>query len=91
MNALLMQAASTSAPSVNFYRTTRPNNSEDSHLHVRHSENLKYSKEIMQSKTLLRNVVFLGNLRARHEPVDIFSGTRLVFMEQIQMVAYVYR
>jgi hypothetical protein len=32
--------------SVNFYQTTRPNNPEDSHLHTRHRENLKYHLEI---------------------------------------------
>jgi hypothetical protein len=30
--ALMMEAASTSETSVNFYRTTRSNNPEDSHL-----------------------------------------------------------
>jgi hypothetical protein len=32
--ALMMEAASTSETSVNFYQTTRRNNSEDSHLHT---------------------------------------------------------
>jgi hypothetical protein len=31
--ALMMEAASTSETSVNFYQTTRRNNPEDSHLH----------------------------------------------------------
>jgi hypothetical protein len=31
--ALMMEAASTSETSVNFYQTTRHNNPEDSHLH----------------------------------------------------------
>jgi hypothetical protein len=31
--ALMMEAASTSETSVNFYRTTRRNNAEDSQLH----------------------------------------------------------
>jgi hypothetical protein len=39
--AMMMEAASTSQMSVNFYQTTRRYNSEDSHLHDRHSENLK--------------------------------------------------
>jgi hypothetical protein len=38
--ALMMEAASTSESSVNFYRTTRRNNQEDSNLHTRHRENL---------------------------------------------------
>jgi hypothetical protein len=37
----MMEAASTSETSVNFYQTTWRNNSEDSHLHTRHCENLK--------------------------------------------------
>jgi hypothetical protein len=37
----MMEAASTSETSVNFYRATRRNNPEDSHLHTRRRENLK--------------------------------------------------
>jgi hypothetical protein len=33
--ALMMEAASTSEKSVNFYQTTRRNNPEDSYLHSR--------------------------------------------------------
>jgi hypothetical protein len=40
--ALMMEAASTSEKSVNFYQTTRCNNPEDSHLRTRcYRENLK--------------------------------------------------
>jgi hypothetical protein len=39
--ALMVEAANTSEMSINFYRTTRRNNSEDSHLHTRRRENLK--------------------------------------------------
>jgi hypothetical protein len=39
--ALMMEAASTSETSVNFYQTTRRYNPEDSHLHTRRRENLK--------------------------------------------------
>jgi hypothetical protein len=42
--ALMMEAASTSETSVNFYQTTRHSNSEDSHLHTRRRENLKSHK-----------------------------------------------
>jgi hypothetical protein len=38
---LMMEAASTSETSVNFYQTTQRNNPEDSHLHTRRRENLK--------------------------------------------------
>jgi hypothetical protein len=34
MTALMMEAASTSETSVNFYKTTRRNIPEDSHIHV---------------------------------------------------------
>jgi hypothetical protein len=37
----MMDAASTSETSVNFYETTRHYNPEDSHLHTRRRENLK--------------------------------------------------
>jgi hypothetical protein len=39
--ALMMEAVSTSETSVNFYQSTRRNNSEVSHLHTRCRENLK--------------------------------------------------
>jgi hypothetical protein len=38
---LMMEAASTSETLVDFYQTTRSNNSEDSHLHIHQCENLK--------------------------------------------------
>jgi hypothetical protein len=37
----MVEAASTSEPSVNIYHTTRLNNPEDSHIHIRHRKNLK--------------------------------------------------
>jgi hypothetical protein len=37
---LMMTAASTSETSVNFYRTTRRNKTEESHLYTRRRENL---------------------------------------------------
>jgi hypothetical protein len=37
----MMETASTSETSVNFYQTTRRNNPEDSHLHTRRLKNLK--------------------------------------------------
>jgi hypothetical protein len=42
--ALMMEAASTSETSVNFYQTTRRINPEDSPLHIRRHENLKSHK-----------------------------------------------
>jgi hypothetical protein len=39
--ALMVEAASISETSVNFYQTTRRNNPEDSHRHTRRRENLK--------------------------------------------------
>jgi hypothetical protein len=40
--ALMMKAASTSETSVSFYQTTWRKNPEDSHLHNRRRENLKF-------------------------------------------------
>jgi hypothetical protein len=40
----MMETGSTSETSVNFYQTTRRNNPEDSHLHIRRRENLKSHK-----------------------------------------------
>jgi hypothetical protein len=37
----MMEAASTSETSVNFYQTTQRNNLEDSHLHAHRCEDLK--------------------------------------------------
>jgi hypothetical protein len=42
--ALMMEAASTSETSVNFYHTTRRSNPEDSNHHTRRRENLKFHK-----------------------------------------------
>jgi hypothetical protein len=42
--ALMLEAASTSETSVNFYQTTRRNNPKDSHLHTHCRENLKSHK-----------------------------------------------
>jgi hypothetical protein len=41
MSALMMEAASTSETSVNFYQTTRRLNPEDSPLHAPRRDNLK--------------------------------------------------
>jgi hypothetical protein len=41
IGAMMMAVASTSETLVNFYQTTRRNNPEDSHLHIRRRENLK--------------------------------------------------
>jgi hypothetical protein len=45
----MMEAASTSETSVNFYQTTWCKKPEDSHLHTRHRENLKSHQEAMLS------------------------------------------
>jgi hypothetical protein len=37
----MMEAANTSETSVNLYQTTRRNDPEDSHIHIRCRENLK--------------------------------------------------
>jgi hypothetical protein len=40
--AMLIEAASTSETSINVYQTARRNIPEESHLHTRRRENLKY-------------------------------------------------
>jgi hypothetical protein len=40
--ALMTEAARTSETSVNFYQTTRRNNTEFKHLHIRRRKNLKF-------------------------------------------------
>jgi hypothetical protein len=47
--ALMMEAASTSETFVNFYRTTRCNIPEYSHLHTRRSENQKFHHSLSGS------------------------------------------
>jgi mannose/fructose-specific phosphotransferase system component IIA len=42
---LMMEAASTSETSANFYQTTRRNIPEDSHLHTRRREQLKSQED----------------------------------------------
>jgi hypothetical protein len=59
--ALMMEASSTSETSVNFYQTTRRNNTEDSHLRTRRRKNLK-SHKVSHYKDQLVNVV-AGNNR----------------------------
>jgi hypothetical protein len=51
--ALMMEAARTSATSVNFYQTTRRYNPEDSHLRTHRRENLKSSIIIIIIATIL--------------------------------------
>jgi hypothetical protein len=47
--ALMMEAASTSETSANFYQTTRRNIPEDSYLHTRRRENLKSHLGLLRS------------------------------------------
>jgi hypothetical protein len=44
---LMMEAASTSETSVNFYKSTWRNNPEDSHLNTRRRENLKSHSSVI--------------------------------------------
>jgi hypothetical protein len=48
----MMEAASTSETSANFYQTTRRNNPHDSHLHTRRRENLKSRLKICHDRFL---------------------------------------
>jgi hypothetical protein len=46
--ALMMEAASTSETSVNVFQTTRRYNPEDSHLHTRRLENLRFHLALLR-------------------------------------------
>jgi hypothetical protein len=60
---LMVEAASTSETSVNFYRTTRRKSPEDSHLNIRSREKLKSHMFIyfFMSKELFIANLFLQN------------------------------
>jgi hypothetical protein len=62
----MMEAASTSETSVNFYQTTRPNNPEDSHLHTRRRKNLKSHKYPYSTIRILSMTLFSGTLISIH-------------------------
>jgi hypothetical protein len=56
--ALMMEAASSSETSVNFYQSTQLNNPEDSRLKTRRRENLKSYLLAGSVRLELRNVLF---------------------------------
>jgi hypothetical protein len=71
----MMEASSTSETSVNFYQTSRRNNSEDSRLHTRRRENLKSEMRnrlkserygTIQYRKFWLSVYFLEILIVRH-------------------------
>jgi hypothetical protein len=51
--ALMMETASTSETSRNFYQTTRRNNPEDSHLRTHRRENLKSQRGRLKRRLTL--------------------------------------
>jgi hypothetical protein len=58
----MVEAASTSETSVNFYQTTRRNNPEDSHIHTRRRQNLisQLSHYVLQH--LLETSLYILNI-----------------------------
>jgi hypothetical protein len=67
---LMMEAAATSETSVNFYQTTSCYNPEDSHLHTRRRENLKFQEFVIISDTeYKRRSLFLCNRTSCKLPV----------------------
>jgi hypothetical protein len=62
----MMEAATTSETSVNFYQTTRRNNAEDSHLSTRRRENLKSHK--------LKNFTIKTNLNRTKNKCNFYLG-----------------
>jgi hypothetical protein len=63
--ALMMEAASISETSVNFYQTTWRNNPEDCHIHTRLRENLKSHQGFIVIQPV-RNVFLSWNPNVRH-------------------------
>jgi hypothetical protein len=60
--ALMMESKSTSETSVNFYKTSRSSNSEDSHLHTCSRENLKSRFRCFHFQVLISlnfNIIYL--------------------------------
>jgi hypothetical protein len=69
--ALMMEAASTSETSENFYQTTRRNNPQDSHLYTRRLENLKsLSRSVFHNWKKQRK----GQRLSREKYSNIFVG-----------------
>jgi hypothetical protein len=82
-----MEAASTSETSVNFYQTTKRNNPEDSHIHTRCSEKLKFQivniiLDIVQCLMyiLYRSTLRLGNWRLSRLRVPGFHYTDRILL-----------
>jgi hypothetical protein len=71
--ALMMEAASTSETSVNFYRTTRHYNPEDSHLHTRRRENLKSNFTLADPSVVLSVAGYALHSRANEHQEIILS------------------
>jgi hypothetical protein len=61
VRAMMMEAPNTSETPVN-YQTTRRNNPEDSHLHTRRRENLKFDNNILITP-ILHKVIFILSSR----------------------------
>jgi hypothetical protein len=74
--ALMMEAASTSETSVNFYQTTRRNNPENSYFHSRRRENLKSH---MNCLTFMRCILTRdGQKDGRHANVTVTPFSRIL-------------
>jgi hypothetical protein len=72
--ALLMEAASTSETSVNFYQTTLCNNPEDSHLHTRRCKNLKSHHKNLDSPGWGLGGGLVTHLCKKNCPLMFLSG-----------------
>jgi hypothetical protein len=67
----MMEAARTSETLVNFYRTTRCYNPEDSNLHTHRRENLKSYKEIFKCLHLEASFTLINVIWSEvHESVN---------------------
>jgi hypothetical protein len=80
----MVEAVSTSATSVSFYRTTRRNIPEDSHLHIRCRENLKsHSVDVSLHHHVQNGFVFTQSL-IQWEPGDLIPEIKRPELEDNQ-------
>jgi hypothetical protein len=73
----MMEAASTSESSADFYQTTRRYNPEDNHLHTRRRESLK-SYVVPQFFTISREIINTG--------LQFFSCSKLLCSAKLAVV-----
>jgi hypothetical protein len=102
---LMMEAASTSETSVNFYQTTRRNNPEDSHLRTNRREKLKHRlwfllETLIHLSYMCRNTFKIWGFEVcqnlfelvglRHTATENLTGARPLFQKACKIAKVVY-